>query len=194
MKGLDLLLAALVCLAEPLGLAAAAPAEAGATGCGPEAETDTTAAAAAPKVRHPPGGLGSWPWWAARALMLQQQALAGRSATLQRALLAAGAAAVAWAEGLRAGAGGAGGGKGGGAPCGPEAAALLAAGARLEAARAHQAYGDVEAARRQLEAAASVLGMEVRPGAGGVERGLCSGVICPSLFALAPWGHGGLVL
>jgi hypothetical protein len=163
LKAADRLLAALICLAEPLGLATTAPqegaaggGEAGGGGGGGGGEVGGEA-----RLPPAPGGLGAWPWWAARALALQQQALTGRSASVRRALLAASGAAVAWADGLRS--------SGGGGGVGGEAAALLAAGARLEAARAQQAYGDVNAARRQLEAAGAALGLEVQR-RGAVER------------------------
>ncbi|GBF87798.1 hypothetical protein Rsub_00509 [Raphidocelis subcapitata] len=161
----DRLLAALVCLAEPLGLATAAGPKRDDSGGSGGGEADGEAGTGAARLEEaeraaapPPAGLGAWPWWAARALLLQQQALSGRSATVRSALLAATRAAVAWAQSLASSPAFAPHAAPGAAAA---AAALLAAAAHLEAARARQTYGDVSDSKRHLDEAARALGVEV---------------------------------
>lgn len=159
-RGLDLLLAALACLAEPLGLQTTAPygrrvtLAGGGAGAAPAAAPGGVGggAAAAEGAAVPAELRGIWSWWAARALLLQQQALSGRSATIQAALTPALDAAAAWAAAL-----------GGGEAAGVSErdARRLRAALHLEAARAHQAYGVVDAAQRQLELAGDALGVTV---------------------------------
>ncbi len=144
-RGLDLLLAALACLSEPLGLATTADRGRTADGDGLAAAAAADAAARERRL----AGAGAAAWWAARALLMQQHALSGRSATIQAALLAATGSTLEWVKTLS------------GQGVATRVAELLTAAARMEAALAYQAYGDVEAARRLLEQAGQTLGVEV---------------------------------
>lgn len=94
--------------------------------------------------------LPSWPWWALRAVLLQQRLLSGLSASLRSLLLGlAQLVLAAYAAPMEQG-------SGGGDPM-PEDQ-LLAAGALLEAALLETAYGHVATAKEYLQRSGAVLG------------------------------------
>jgi hypothetical protein len=185
---LDLLLAALLCLAEPLGhvttswpsppptddssnssrgvqVAAAecsssGGAAAGSSGTTGSGTTRLTAAAVQPE-QH---GLGSWHWWCMRALLLQQQVLSGQSATLRRALQQQMAATRQHLEQLQQHAAAPGSGQ---QPLTSQQVQLLAVLLELEAAAVHRQYGYVREAAASLEAAAAAAGVQVGDLGGG---------------------------
>lgn len=151
---LDLLLAALICLAQPLGETTTGlatkrsrcPARCGGGGsvaADSAGDNDMVLDASRLAALH----LGSWPWWAARAVMLQQRVLHGRSDTLRAALMEhLLPAAAAWAS-TAAPAAGAG------------AAAALRSAMHLESSLVAQQFGRVADAEAALHAAADALGV-----------------------------------
>lgn len=114
-----------------------------------------------------PTRLPSWPWWALRAVLLQQRLLSGLSAGLRSLLLglaqlvldafAAPVEAALRQLGTEAASGS------GSASTPSLEDQLLAAGALLEAALLETAYGHVEPAKALLQRSGDVLGF--RPGA-----------------------------
>lgn len=118
------------------------------------------AAAAAAGSPWPCAALPSWRWWAARALLLQQRLLAGRSARLRAALLSLTSAVLGHfappglEERCR------GGDEGDHAPLRRQ----LAAAALLEAAQMETSYGDVAAARAHFDRCGAVLGLRAELG------------------------------
>ena len=95
----------------------------------------------------------AWHWWAARAALLQQRILSGRSATLRERLLVLTERVVADFAGPGAA----------GLPQGAPSAvqAPLAAAALLEAAMMETAYGHVGPSKEYTERAGKALGMRV---------------------------------
>lgn len=153
----DKLLAALICLAEPLGFATTGE---------PCSSSDNGSAHAALSPQAAP----VWAWWAARALTCQQSVLSGRSATLHTALQTLMRAVLAWAAGVAGVAPPAAAPAGGAGPAmqeqqaSPEQGQLgseLLAAAHLEAALMQQRYGYVDSARQQLVTAGAALGVDV---------------------------------
>lgn len=129
------------------------------------APAGTAAAVTAPAWL--PTRLPSWPWWALRAVLLQQRLLSGLSAGLRSLLLGlaqhvldafvAPVEAALWQLGTDAASSGS-----GGASTPSLEEQLLAAGALLEAALLETAYGHVEPAKALLQRSGDVLGF--RPG------------------------------
>lgn len=132
-----------------------------------------TAAAVTPPAWLP-ARLPSWPWWALRAVLLQQRLLSGLSASLRSLLLGLaevmldGFTAPVEAALTQHSPGGNGGGSGAGLPS--VEGQLLAAGALLEAALLETAYGHVEPAKALLQRSGDVLGFRsgAWPGLPGV--------------------------
>jgi hypothetical protein len=158
-RGLDLLLAALLCIAEPLGY---------------HTTTDTQRQrqqqqSVLDQAKLQQLQLGSWCWWCLRAVMLQQHVLSGRSITLHTSLKQLVQDTLAWADALPAAAAAAAGSNGSSAGQQQPAAAtgaavqaqVLSAAAHLEAALVQQSIGVVMDAQQQLEAAAAALDVTV---------------------------------
>jgi hypothetical protein len=97
----------------------------------------------APPSTYPP----TYPPPPCRVLITHQHVLSHSSATLKRQLDALELRRQAWAQAQSS--------------SGSEQGALLLASAQLEAAQAAHTYGYIEAARRQLQAAGEVLGLQV---------------------------------
>ncbi len=117
-----------------------------------------------------PARLPSWPWWALRAVLLQQRLLSGLSAGLRSLLLGLAQlmldafAAPVEAALQQLGTEAVGGSSSGSATSSPTLEdQLLASGALLEAALLETAYGHVEPAKALLQRSGDVLGF--RPGA-----------------------------
>jgi len=128
-RGLDLLLAAILCIAEPLGhytttdkqqqqqqqqdssqqtAAAAAAGAGGSTANGIAAEDhqqqqdQQQQQGLISTAELQEYGLGSWCWWCMRAVLLQQHVLSGRSITLQSTLKQLTQQTLTWVQGLQA--------------------------------------------------------------------------------------------
>ncbi|KAF6259400.1 hypothetical protein COO60DRAFT_1008225 [Scenedesmus sp. NREL 46B-D3] len=181
-QGLDLLLAALLCVAEPYGCYT--------TSSSQQQQQQQQEPEAASLPEDASAGslkqqqqqlqqewlckeqLGSWCWWALRAVMLQQHVLHGKSNTLRSTLQQLVQQTLAWAhsqgEAAAAAAGNAtAGGASADAAAGVVASAsalrgMLPAAAHLECSLVQQHYGQMADAQQQLEEAAAALGVEVQ--------------------------------
>jgi hypothetical protein len=170
-RGLDLLLAALLCVAEPLGFNTTTDRQQQQQ---QQQEKESAGAAVLDKAALQQLQCGSWSWWCMRAVMLQQQVLSGRSITLQTSLKQLIQDTLAWAGALPAAAtaaNGLAGSKGSSASQQQQAeqattdgavkAQVLLATAHLEVALMQQVFGVVTDAQQQLEAAAAALDVTV---------------------------------
>lgn len=168
-RGLDLLLAALLCVAEPLGFDTTTDRQ-------QQQQESVGAAAVLDKAGLQQLQCGSWSWWCLRSVMLQQQVLAGRSITLQTSLKQLIQDTLAWAGALpaaaaAAAANGPAGSNGSSASQqqqqteqvtdGAVKAQVLLATAHLEVALVQQVFGVVTDAQQHLEAAAAALDVTV---------------------------------
>jgi hypothetical protein len=163
---LDLLLAGLICLAEPYGHTTTTT-----THQQQQQQEQQQQGALQQQQQQQQQQLASWPWWAMRAVMLQQHVLSGRCVTLQTSLKQLMAATLAWSQQHAAAAADATGDQqqqqqqqnGVDSPTAEaavKAQALLAA-AHMEVAAIQQSLGAVEGAQQQLEAASAALGVSV---------------------------------
>ena len=159
-RGLDLLLAALVCIAEPLGYLTTSDTQ----------QQQQRQGCVLDLQQLQELGLGSWCWWCMRAVMLQQHVLSGRSNTLHGSLKQLVQHTLSWADALPAAAaaaataagGSTGSSDGSSTGSSPEVQAqVLAAVAHLEVALIQQGLGKVTDSQQQLEAAAAALGVKV---------------------------------
>jgi hypothetical protein len=161
-RGLDLLLAALLCIAEPMGYLTT-------TDTQQQQQQQKQQQSVLDQAKLQELQLGSWCWWCLRAVMLQQHVLSGRSITLHTSLKQLVQDTLSWADALPAAAAAAAGSNGSNAgqqqPVVATDAAVqaqvLSAVAHLEAALVQQSIGVVTGAQQQLEAAAAALDVTV---------------------------------
>lgn len=154
--GYDYLMAAIVCLVQPVhATATASISQTSADGRSNGVEADighriTTQHGDDAVTTSAVGAVGSWHWWAARTLMLQQNMLSGRSSTLFNALQLQYKHSLDWTTLLEA------------ADDYQQVGQLLRAGVHLETAHMYHWYGYVEQGRSHLVRAGDVLGVQVR--------------------------------
>jgi hypothetical protein len=160
-RGLDLLLAALLCIAEPMGYLTT-------TDTQQQQQQQKQQQSVLDQAKLQELQLGSWCWWCLRAVMLQQHVLSGRSITLHTSLKQLVQDTLSWADALPAAAAAAG---SNGSNAGQQQpvvatgaavqAQVLSAVAHIEAALVQQSIGVVTGAQQQLEAAAAALDVTV---------------------------------
>jgi hypothetical protein len=172
-QGLDLLLAALLCIAEPFGCHTTSSSQQQQQ----EVENSSSTLQQQQLLQQEwlqEQQLGSWCWWALRAVMLQQHVLHGKSNTLRSTLQQLVQQTLTWGNSqgsAAAAAGDASADEDSAAAAGvaAEAAAttsalraMLPAAAHLECSLVQQHYGQMADAQQQLDEAAAALGVEVQ--------------------------------
>jgi hypothetical protein len=174
-QGLDLLLAALLCITEPLGCHTTSSSQHQQQ---QQQQQGDDASNSTQQQRQQlqqewlqEQKLGSWCWWALRAVMLQQHVLHRKSNTLRSTLQQLVQQTLTWADrqGSAAAAAAAGADGDGAAAAGADVAAdatalraMLPAAAHLECSLVQQHYGQMADAQQQLDEAAAALGVEVQ--------------------------------
>jgi hypothetical protein len=182
-QGLDLLLAALLCIAEPFGCHTTSSSQQQQQQQQQQGEIASSSPQQQQQQQLLPQEwlqeqqLGSWCWWALRAVMLQQHVLHGKSNTIRSSLQQLVQQTLTWANSQGSAAAAAAGDSGinndsaaaAAAGAAAEAAAnanalraMLPAAAHLECSLVQQHYGQMADAQQQLDQAAAALGVEVQ--------------------------------